>query len=178
MIRESEIISIGAFAKPHGIKGELNAELDYDVDIREFKCLIIDIDGIYVPFFIDGYRTRGKHSVLIHLDGVNDEKEAKSFAGKEIYALRSEVDTVISEDESDGLYASDLLGFMLCSEEGEDIGVIDGYDDSTDNVLFIVKRNDDAPRPLYVPVVDEFITNIDLERKRISMSLPDGILEL
>lgn len=178
MIREAEIVAIGAFAKPHGIKGELNAEFDYDVDVRSFKCLIVDVDGIYVPFFIDGVRPRGIHSALIHIDGVNDERSAKAFSGKEIYVLRSEADFIVTEEDCDGLYASDLIGYTINDDAGEEIGVIDGYDDSTDNVLFIVSRKGSDASPLYIPVADDFITDIDTDKKVITMSLPEGLVEL
>lgn len=51
MITSDEIIEIGAFVKPHGVKGEISAQIDYEIDLQELKCLIIDIDGIFVPFF-------------------------------------------------------------------------------------------------------------------------------
>lgn len=51
MIKEDEIIEIGKFQKTHALQGELNALLDVDLDFaEEDHPLIVEIDGIYVPF--------------------------------------------------------------------------------------------------------------------------------
>jgi ribosomal 30S subunit maturation factor RimM len=49
MIKDDQIISIGKVNKTHGIKGELSVLTYADIDMLELKCIIFDIDGIYVP---------------------------------------------------------------------------------------------------------------------------------
>ena len=51
MIRLEEIAPIGIFGKTHGIKGEINLELNIDFDLENTPYIIVDIDGIFVPFF-------------------------------------------------------------------------------------------------------------------------------
>lgn len=50
MIHRSEILEIGRLLKPHGIKGEITVELFGDIDMRALKCVVVNIDGIFVPF--------------------------------------------------------------------------------------------------------------------------------
>ena len=58
MIRRDELIQIGQFNKPHGIEGEITASVNYDFDdLSAFSCLIVEIDGIFVPFFVTNVRT-------------------------------------------------------------------------------------------------------------------------
>ena len=64
MIVESEISVIGRTLKPHGINGEIAATIDAPVNLDSLQCIILDIDGIYVPFFIRSYRYRGSEAVL------------------------------------------------------------------------------------------------------------------
>ena len=68
-----------------------------------------------------------------------------------------------------------FIGFTVIDDNGHDVGRIVDYDDSTDNVLFIVERDGDTLR---LPVVDDWITDIDSERRTIAMTLPDGLLDL
>jgi ribosomal 30S subunit maturation factor RimM len=44
MIRLEEIAPIGIFGKTHGIKGEINLELNIDFDLEETPYIIVDID--------------------------------------------------------------------------------------------------------------------------------------
>lgn len=173
MIRNDEIAAIGVFIKPHGIKGEITCRIDRDIDLEMLRCVIIDIDGIFVPFFIDSFRPRSAESVLIKFLDIDDEYKAQELCGKEIYALLSDIPE--QESEGDGLYLSDLIGYTLIDGAGHEIGTVDDFDDSTENVLLIVKSGESK---IYVPVADEFITSIDEIDKKIVMQLPDGLVDL
>ena len=57
MISLDEIFPIGQINKPHGVNGELSFTFSSDVfDTEEIPYLIMEIEGIPVPFFIDEYR--------------------------------------------------------------------------------------------------------------------------
>ena len=59
MIRREDVFKIGRMGKPHGVKGELSMQCDDDVfDRVDADYLVLDIDGILVPFFIEEYRFR------------------------------------------------------------------------------------------------------------------------
>ena len=54
MIRREEVYKIGRLGKTHGVRGEISFLLDDDVfDRTDADYLILDIDGILVPFFIE-----------------------------------------------------------------------------------------------------------------------------
>ena len=173
MIARSSVTGIGSFIKPHGINGELSATIDPDVDIDSLKCIVVDIDGILVPIFIDSFRTRGSEAVLLKIDGITDENHAKLLAGKEIMALKEDVE--MGEEAADGFYASDLIGWQIT--DGETVaGEIVDINDSTENMLFVVRRPDG--NEVFIPIADELIEGVDSDRKRLMMNLPSGILDL
>ena len=80
MITNSQISNIGKLVKPHGVNGEIVVTIDCDIDLSTVKCIIINIDGINIPFFISSIRPRGKESYLIIIDGINNETDAAYFA--------------------------------------------------------------------------------------------------
>ena len=56
------------------------------------------------------------------------------------------------------------------------IGEISDINDSTQNILFIVKMPDG--KELMIPVADEFILSIDLENETVNTDIPSEILTL
>lgn len=163
----------GEFNKPHGIKGEISASFDPRVDIDALRCVVAEVNGLFVPFFIDGVRSRGADAVLLTIDGITDENEAKLLSRKPLYVLNGD-EALAADDEDDGFYAEDLVGFNALDEEGAVIGKISGVDDATANVLFVIDRPDGSEA--LVPVADEFIDGIDPETATITLRLPDGLL--
>lgn len=163
----------GEFNKPHGIKGEISASFDPRVDVGALKCVVAEVNGLFVPFFIDAIRSRGADAVLLTIDGITDENEAKLLSRKPLYLLNGDA-ALAADDEDDGFYAEDLVGFSALDEDGTVIGKIAGVDSTTANVLFVIDRPDGSEA--LVPVADEFIDGIDPESATITLRLPDGLL--
>lgn len=163
----------GEFNKPHGIKGEISASFDPRVDVGALKCVVAEVNGLFVPFFIDAIRSRGADAVLLTIDCITDENEAKLLSRKPLYLLNGDA-ALAADDEDDGFYAEDLVGFSALDEDGAVIGKIAGVDSTTANVLFVIDRPDGSEA--LVPVADEFIDGIDPESATITLRLPDGLL--
>ena len=178
MINDNDIRAIGKFQKTHALKGELNAILDIDSDfLTDGNAIIVDTDGIYVPYFASSVRSKGSTSFLIKLDGIECEDEAKPFVNKAIYALKSQLAPYLNIEENELLDNNNFCGYQIIdSLSREIIGTISDIDSSTDNLLFIVEDIDGAT--IYVPAVDDFINQIDDKNKTITMTLPNGLIDL
>ncbi|MBD5344382.1 MAG: 16S rRNA processing protein RimM [Bacteroides sp.] len=175
MILPESIIDIATFNKPHGVNGELSVSVDSDVDFKELKCIVVELDGIFVPFFVESVRPRGAASVLLKIDGINNEKEAMKLARHTIYALKDDVDYEEPTD-ADGFYAEDMIGFKVSDSDSGEIGEITAVNDQTENILFVVTRADGSE--VFIPVAEEMIEDIDPESKSCIMNLPEGLLDL
>ncbi|MGL5894637.1 MAG: ribosome maturation factor RimM [Bacteroidales bacterium] len=173
MIRKEEIIKIGQFNKPHGIHGELSFTFTTDLfdrgDCRYFVC---EMDGIYVPFFIEQYRFRSENGALVKLDRIDSDHEARQFTNKEVFFPIAN----ISKDEPEGDDDNYFVGFLVKTKQGEEIGRIVEVDDTTVNVLFVVEnaKGDE----LLVPAADDFVVSIDSDNLILTMDLPEGMLDL
>lgn len=174
MITRQQLTEVGRTIKPHGINGEIAAAIDPILDLDTARCLVLDIDGIFVPFFVGSWRSRGSEAVLLNIDGVNDENAAKALCGKAVYALHEDVRHDSGDD--DGFYADDLQGFTIVDDDATVIGTVVRVDTSTVNTLFEVERPDGST--VYVPVAEEFILEVNPEDRYIKMSLPTGLLDL
>lgn len=175
MIKRSEILEIGRLLKPHGVKGEITVELFGDIDMTALKCVVVDIDGIFVPFFVQSVRPKTSETCLVKFDNLDTDGEVLMLALKPLFALKEDVE--LSDDSSDeGFYASDLIGFAAMNPEGEMIGKIADVNDDTENTLFIIEK--DGGETLLVPVAAEFICDIDSENSIVKLDLPEGLSDL
>lgn len=172
MIERDELIKIGRFNKPHGVKGELSFTFTDDVfDRTDCPYIVCEIDGIFVPFFIEEYRFKSDTTALLKLEDVDNETEARAFSLLDVYFPKSYYDTTTGQ-EAPGDY---FIGFTVVDNARGELGEIVAVDDTTENVLFEI---DYAGRELLVPAVDEFVCEIDEENHRLYMNIPEGLLDL
>ena len=168
MIKQEEVYRIGRIGKTHGVKGELSFLFDDDVfDRVNCDYLVLDVDGILVPFFIEEYRFKSDSNAIVKFCDVDTQPRAAELTGSDVYFPRALAD----EDDEPSL--SLLVGFDLVeANSGKTIGRIDAIDDSTANLLFELEDG------RLIPANDDLIHNIDTKKRTIWMDIPDGLLEL
>lgn len=173
MIEPASVTEIGNFGKTHGVDGEINLVLDpgMDVDPEALRCIIVDIDGILVPFFFSSVRRRGAQGYIVKIDGYDKQEDVAFMQGKDVMALKDELPWDEDDDE-EGFYANDIIGFKALDTDGRLLGEVTDVDDSTANVLFVITKPDGTT--FYVPVAEDFIDEIDADNKSITFSLPQG----
>ncbi len=183
-MKPTEFTEIGQLQKPHGIKGEIVATLDADIDLSRLTYIVTVIDGLHVPFFINSLRPRSAESVLLTLDGINNERDAAELSLLPLLVRKADLAHLgIDEDpdDGDGLSAYDLVHYKLMDETSGsgpvELGVIDAIRELTaENWVFEVKTSDN--RTILIPIADELITDIDQDHQTITMNLPTGLTDL
>lgn len=117
MITAEQITHFGHFGKPHGINGALNLYTDYapdEIDEENFTRLVAEIDGINVPFIITEIRTKRPGNYIVQLNDIESEEDARMLTNLDVFVLNE--DNVLPPDnDSDGMYAADLVGFTIIS---------------------------------------------------------------
>ena len=173
MIQKEETIRIGHFSKPHGTKGELSLVTDYDLfEDEDDPFVICEMDGIFVPFFVESYRYKNESVILIGLDGIDNETAAKQFVNRDVFYAADRFKALYQADE---LTWKRLIGYVVEDKTQGELGLISQVDETTVNTLFKV---DDHGKELLIPAADELIESIDHDRRRIVMDLPEGLLEV
>ena len=173
MIRREELIKIGQFNKPHGVRGELSFTFTDDVfDRGESPYIVCCIDNIFVPFFIEEYRFKTGTTALIKLVDVECDEAARDFTNLEVFYPKA----YYVEDDEEATPDDYFIGFTINDITHGTLGEVTAIDDSTINVLFVVTTPDD--RELLIPVQEAFVRAIDEEERIIHMDLPDGLLDM
>lgn len=178
MIEKEQLIVIGRIGKPHGLKGEMTAAIENDIFDTVESCpyFIFEIEGIFVPFFIEDYRFRSDTSMLLKLEGVDIQEEAREFSNRSIYFdRRCFTEEEANEYDSEQIGNSEnLIGYHIVDHRFGDLGSITAIDDQTENVLFIVDRNGSE---CLIPAADNLVDEIDDKRHIIYMTLPPGLID-
>ena len=169
MIKEEDVYRIGRLGKPHGVKGEITMQVDDDVfDRVESDFLILRIDGLLVPFYMEDYRFRTDTTALVKFEDVDTVERARELTNADVFFLRQ-----MADDAGEDYTYAYLVGYDIADADTDRVvGRIASVDDSTANILFELEDG------RLIPASDELITDIDDDRRLISMLLPEGLLEL
>ena len=167
MIREDDVYKIGRIGKPHGIGGEVTLRFSDDVfDRVDAEYLVLMVDGILVPFFIEEYRFRSEEVALVKFEDIDTMDRAAELTGCDVFFPRH-----LADIDNDVLTWSQIVGYDIVDvASGKVIGRIESVDESTINVLLELADG------TLIPAADEFIDDIDNEARKLFMSLPDGLL--
>ena len=169
MIKKEDVYKIGRIGKAHGVKGEVTFQFDDDVfDRVDAEYLILEVDGILVPFFMEEYRFRSDSTALVKFEDIDTQDRARELTNCDVYFPRE-----LSDNDEEEISWSFLVGFSIIDDEsGKNVGTIASIDDNTMNILFELEDG------TLIPASEELITDIDKDNKTITIALPEGILEL
>lgn len=172
MISRKDILQVGSTQKPYGIKGEIIIRFrkaEYaDIDTEYY---FLEIEGIPVPFFVEEFTYSTDVTARVKLEDVDDETAAARYVNTDIYLPRDLVKLQAEQETADWDY---FTGFTVIDQYGKRLGIIEEVDNSTMNVLFVVKNDQ---KEYLIPATEDFIEAIDEEENLIEMFLPDGLIE-
>ena len=169
MIKQEEVFRIGRLGKAHGVKGEVSFHFDDDIfDRVDAEYLILDIDGILVPFYLEEYRFRSDTVALVKFEDVDTQQRASELTGYDVFLPRA-----LAESESEEVSLTFLVGFTIVdAADGRKVGIVSAVDDTTANLLFCLEDG------TLIPANDDLITHIDTKNRTITMNIPQGLLDI
>lgn len=158
-------IEIGRIARAHGIRGEVViATHDPESDLLD-RLRALWIGGAAR----DVVRARNtQRGWLVQLVGVATRNDAEALRGQAV-----EVDRDALELDDDDVLLDDLVGCRVQRVDGTPWGTIAAVESGMQDRLVI--HDGDIERQL--PLVDEFVTEIDVEAGVVTVDPPDGLPE-
>ena len=109
MIREDDVYKIGRIGKPHGIGGEVTLRFSDDVfDRVDAEYLVLMVDGILVPFFIEEYRFRSEEVALVKFEDIDTMDRAAELTGCDVFFPRH-----LADIDNDVLTWSQIVGYDI-----------------------------------------------------------------
>ena len=173
MIKKEEVYKIGVINKPHGVKGEMSFTFTDDIfDRVDCDYLVLLLDGIMVPFFIEEYRFCSNTTALVKLEDIDTVEKARMFTNVEVYFP---VKYNEEDDDDDTIPTWNyFVGFEVEDVEHGYMGKIVHVDDATMNVLFVIEKDGDE---WLLPAHEEFIVDLDKKKRTLLIDIPEGLLE-
>jgi len=163
---------LGYIVKNHGLKGEVNVFLDVDQphNYNKMESVFVLHEQGLVPFFIERVSVNG-NKAIIKFDTVNTVEETAPLKGKKLFLPLE----LLPEMGPEGFYYHDLIGYEALEIRAGQVGEISNFYTNGPQDIFAIQKGE---KEILVPVVDDFIHEINHEKKQITFSLPEGLLEI
>lgn len=110
--------------------------------------------------------------LVLGLRGVEDAAAAAGMRGRWVLAPADEVPD-LPEGE---YYAARLVGLSVVEEAGEALGRVADVLETAAGAILVVAR--DGGREAMIPLVREFVREVDEDRGIVRVRLPEGLLEI
>ncbi|GAW68898.1 ribosome maturation factor RimM [Geoanaerobacter pelophilus] len=169
----SKKLLIGKIQGTQGIKGQLRV-IPFAGDASSISQLnevfLKSPTGALEPFAVVSAKAHGKR-VILTLKPFDNINQVLHLVGREIYADR----VSLPELPDDEFYWSDLLGLQVATSDGEELGELVDIIETGSNDVYVVKK---YGREVLIPALEDVVLSIDLAERRMTVSLPEGLLDL
>jgi len=143
---------------------------------KETEPVFAIMEGIPVPFFVATLQIRGNDRAHLLFDAIYSEAQARELVGKTLYQSAPKRNPKKGEQQRFENPAF-LIGFTASDLKMGALGIVVGFMDWKMNpCLSIAHAN--GTGTFLVPFQEPFIVGIDAEKREISLSLPEGLIEL
>ncbi|MDE0723789.1 MAG: ribosome maturation factor RimM [Alphaproteobacteria bacterium] len=157
--RKEGYVHLGFVLGAHGIRGEIRIRsLTLNpLDIASYGALV---DETGAPFLLTSTRGGKKADLIAKVDGVTDRNAAETLQGKNLFVSKEALPEL---KEDDNAYYSELVGFSLETESGENLGQIkDVFDNNAHGVLDVMSPDGDL---FCIPLVEDIFLGIERDEK-------------
>ena len=175
-------IKIGKIVSAQGIKGELKVYPDSDFPERftqAGKRWLISPDDRHLEEveLLQGRCIPGKNLYIISIKGIKDRTEAEKLRGFRILVSSEDIPKL----EEDEYHISALIGLEVYNQsDGVFLGnIIDVFWSGQDILIIKPVSIDEKKMANYlIPFVKEIVSVVDIEKKRVEINPPVGLLEI
>ncbi|MEO6190476.1 MAG: hypothetical protein ABIO44_09120 [Saprospiraceae bacterium] len=168
-------LAVGKTFKTHGVKGELeiNIEDEFLELIEKEKIVFIYVNGNPVPYWIQSIREESR--MFCRFEEVDNPELARNLSNKTIFADQSRIPKKILK-RLDGREDMDSLeSYTLHDLTSGITSVIVSIQEFPSQILAELNIED---HKIMIPLHEDFIENIDKKNKIITLTLPEGMFDL
>jgi len=184
MIAEEDVYKIGTLTRTHGVRGEVAFQFTDDVwDNVEADYLLLRLDGLLVPFFLEEWRFRSDTTALLKFEDVDDANAASRLVGADVLFPKSLTPSEVDEEDLTWQHFTGFDVYRIIpstqdkgSSESVLLGTVDSVLDQTSNILLDVTSPEGEG--LLIPAHENFIVSADHRERRLYVDVPDELLTL
>lgn len=163
---------IGYIMKPHGLKGQVTISLDPESpeDFTPIKTVFVESNEKLLPYFVEAISLKGNKAFL-KLEEINTPEQAKEISKSSIYLPKSQR----PKSARGKFYDDEVIGFDVVDSEVGDLGKVKEMVQAGPNKLLSV---DHQGKEILIPLNSPFVDGVNKSKKKITVTLPEGFLEI
>lgn len=171
-MKKEECYFLGKITRTHGLAGNVLLKLDTDQPelYNKLEGIFLEINGLLVPFFVDKQQWYKAGTKMISFKNATEAMVEQSI-GKNVFLPLSTLPPL----EGNQFYYHEVVGWQILDEQNRNCGIIKEINDQTAQHYFILKL---SGKDVIIPVIKDWITEVNREQKTIRMNLPEGLLEV
>lgn len=163
-------LEVGKIINTHGLRGEVKVVTwtDYPEVFEEIAYVWVKQRGGEERLDIKNIKYQ-KNNIIVKFSQINSIEEAEAYKNLILLADREQMPPL-----PEGMnYIVDLIGLEVVDENGERIGEIADVLNTGANDIYDVKR--EGKRNLLLPVIDDCVLRIDMENRRVTVHIMEGL---
>ncbi|MCR5785432.1 MAG: ribosome maturation factor RimM [Eubacterium sp.] len=168
-----ELYQIGAITQTHGIRGEVKVFPMTD-DVMRFKGMkdcILDTGKELLHLEVTSARPQ-KNLVIIKFKEFDNINDVEKYKGCGLFVTK-ENRVPLEEGE---YFIADLMECDVFTDEGEELGHLSDVLQTGANDVYVVSKK--GQKDILIPVIPQCILNVDIEGKKVTVHLLDGLRDL
>ena len=168
-----EYLKLGTIIDAFGLDGTIkvysttqNQKMRYKKGARVF--LYNESLDTREEHIVVSYRSSGRFD-FVKLEEINSPEKAKEYKGFEVHTIKDRNDLKVGY-----YFYDDLKGCSVVNTADEELGIVSMVEEFPAQLTLRVKRK--GKPDFFVPFIKQFIINVDIDNKKITINVIDGML--
>ena len=172
-MRKEDCFQVGQFIRLHGFKGEINIRLEVDEPLQyaQMESVFVEINRELIPFFFERFDFVKDNIFRVKIEGVDSEEDARTLMKKNCFLPLE----FLPKLEDHQFYFHEITGFKAIDTELGEIGTIQSVIEGGAQDIFQIQSP--KGKEILLPVVDDFIVEVDKKNKQITFNTPEGLVD-
>lgn len=171
MRESSALFLVGRFGRPHGLSGEISAELEpgFPGELAAGSAVFWRRDEELRPLTIAAVRPHAGR-LLLSLEEIGDVESARLLTGGDLCLAEKPA------APPDFYYSHEIAGWSCQDPAGAALGTATGVEETPAGALLSFRTP--AGKEVLVPFVRPIIVRIDRDSRKIVLDMPEGLMDL
>jgi 16S rRNA processing protein RimM len=164
-------LRVGVISSTHGVRGEVKVFPTTDDPNRfnDLKEVLLDTGKDLLTLEITGVKFF-KQMVILKFKGIDNINDIEKYRGRDLLITR---ENAVKLEEGE-YFIFDLIDSEVITDEGKKLGVLTEVMTNAANDVYVVRMEDG--KEVLLPAIEECILNIDVENKKITVHIMNGLL--
>ncbi|WP_196891394.1 ribosome maturation factor RimM [Aureivirga marina] len=173
-MRKENCFYLGIIVRKHSYKGEVVIKLDTDEPelYENMESVFVALGNNLVPFFIEKSSLHKGDQLRVKFEGVDTEADAEAIMKAELFLPLE----LLPELSGNKFYFHEIIDFSVKDTRHGVLGKIKKINDNAAQEILEIETPNQ--KQILIPLVDDFIVEIDRENKTFVVETPDGLIDL